>query len=172
MKNRKSKPESPVNINHTAYGSVTGKINKVQTNGEVWVTTSGNGNNPVLARFSQRITIGELTRALQYDQDVLLIFENNDPQKPVIVEILFSLLSEITKTPKISSEDCEEKVPVEEVIIDGKKKVIKAQEEISFQCGKASISLKSDGKIVLKGTHLISYSSGVNKIKGGKVKIN
>jgi hypothetical protein len=41
-----------------------------------------------------------------------------------------------------------------------------------FRCGKASITLTCDGKILLRGTYVSNRSSGVVRIKGGAVHIN
>ena len=37
---------------------------------------------------------------------------------------------------------------------------------------KASITLTSAGKILLRGAYILNRSSGVNRIKGGSVQIN
>jgi hypothetical protein len=49
---------------------------------------------------------------------------------------------------------------------------IAAGRELVIECGEAKISLRKDGRIEIRGTHLISRSSGPNKIKGGSVFIN
>jgi hypothetical protein len=49
---------------------------------------------------------------------------------------------------------------------------LEAQEEIVLKCGEGSITLRKDGKIIIKGTHLLSRASGPNRIKGGSVQIN
>ena len=41
-----------------------------------------------------------------------------------------------------------------------------------LRCGKASITLTREGKVLIKGAYLSSRSSGVNRIKGGSVQIN
>lgn len=50
--------------------------------------------------------------------------------------------------------------------------VLTAEREIVLQVGKASITLTQAGKIILRGTYVLSRSSGVNRIKGGSVEIN
>jgi hypothetical protein len=47
-----------------------------------------------------------------------------------------------------------------------------AEREIVLRVGDASITLTRAGKIILRGTYVLSRSSGVNKIKGGSVQIN
>jgi len=55
---------------------------------------------------------------------------------------------------------------------DGAVLTLRAVRRIELVCGKASIVLCADGKVVLKGANLISRSSGPNKIRGASVDIN
>lgn len=56
--------------------------------------------------------------------------------------------------------------------IDGEHIDLAAEKEITLRCGKASIALTADGKIVIKGAQLLSAASGVHRIRGGTVQIN
>jgi hypothetical protein len=49
---------------------------------------------------------------------------------------------------------------------------IVADSEISLRCGKASISMKSDGTVAIRGSNVISRASHTNRIRGGNVQIN
>ena len=49
---------------------------------------------------------------------------------------------------------------------------VQAGRELVIECGDAKISLRQDGRIEIRGTHLISRSSGPNKVKGASVFIN
>lgn len=44
--------------------------------------------------------------------------------------------------------------------------------ELVIECGKSKIAMRADGRIEIRGGHLVSRSSGPNKIKGGSVHIN
>lgn len=55
---------------------------------------------------------------------------------------------------------------------DGKSVVIEGEEEVTLRCGKASISLRRDGRVVVKGAYVETHASGTNRIKGGSVQIN
>jgi hypothetical protein len=57
-------------------------------------------------------------------------------------------------------------------VVDGKRVVIRGADEIVLECGEASITLRRNGRIVIKGTFLESYSKGLNRIKGVAVKID
>ena len=59
-----------------------------------------------------------------------------------------------------------------EARLDGKHLLIEAEDEIELRCGKGSITIRKDGKIVVKGTHILSRASGPHRIKGGNVSIN
>jgi hypothetical protein len=59
-----------------------------------------------------------------------------------------------------------------EADIDGRRVRIVAQDEIVLECGNASITLRRNGRIVIKGTYVETCSEGTNRIKGGQVRIN
>lgn len=61
---------------------------------------------------------------------------------------------------------------VRDIFVDGERILFEARKEIVLQCGKGSITLRADGKVVIKGTDLVSRSKGMNKIKGAAVRIN
>lgn len=105
------------------------------------------------------------TTALHNDdigKEIALLFENGDPSAPMIIGRLRHSKEHIVE---VESE-------THEVEVDGQRQVIEAKEEIVLKCGKASITLTRAGKIILRGTYLLSRSSGVNRIKGGSVQIN
>jgi uncharacterized protein (DUF2345 family) len=56
--------------------------------------------------------------------------------------------------------------------MDGNRVEVAAKKEIVLRCGEASLTLTSAGKVLLRGTYILSRSSGVNSIKGGSVQIN
>ncbi|MCS6326163.1 MAG: hypothetical protein H8K06_03605 [Nitrospira sp.] len=59
-----------------------------------------------------------------------------------------------------------------EMVIDGERLIIEGKEEIVLRCGSGSITLRKDGKIVIRGAHILSRSSGPHRIQGGSVSIN
>jgi len=149
-------------------GVRVGKIITVNEGGQTFVDFPGNTQGPVSARLTNSIKPGMLQKTVSADRDVLLVFENNDPGLPIIIDTLYSLVDEITESSTIALET---EIP-KDVLIDGKRVTFDAKEEIVLRCGKASVILSRDGKIVIKGTHLLSRSRGMNKIKGGAVHIN
>ena len=66
----------------------------------------------------------------------------------------------------------QEAAPAIEALVDGKRVVLEAQDEIVLRCGKASITLRRNGRIVIRGTYVETRAEGTNRIKGGSVQIN
>jgi hypothetical protein len=58
------------------------------------------------------------------------------------------------------------------VTADGRSVTLAAAECIVLECGGARLTLHRSGKIVIRGTHVVSHSSGVNRIRGGSVELN
>jgi len=89
---------------------------------------------------------------------VALMFVGGDPSQPLVI-------GRIQRLPQIAQ-------PLAVAHIDGERLEFSAEKEIVLRCGKASITLTREGKVIVRGTYLSSRSSGVNRIKGGSVQIN
>ena len=50
--------------------------------------------------------------------------------------------------------------------------VLEAKRQITFRCGKSSITLSPNGKIALRGEYILSDAEGLNRIVGGQVELN
>jgi hypothetical protein len=50
--------------------------------------------------------------------------------------------------------------------------VFTAERKLTLRCGKASMTLYPNGKIVLRGEYILSDATGVNRIAGGRVELN
>ena len=84
------------------------------------------------------------------------MFVDGDSRQPLIVGLIQEPVAPTS-------------VPVR---VDGERVVLTADREIVLQCGAASITLTRAGKILIRGTYLLSRSSGTHRIKGGSVEIN
>ncbi len=91
-----------------------------------------------------------------------------DPAATVATAVAHSVA-----TPAAPSHMDEQRdAPVIEADIDGRRVRIVAKDEIVLECGEASITLRRNGRIVIKGTYVETCSEGTNRIKGGQVRIN
>ena len=58
------------------------------------------------------------------------------------------------------------------VVADGRRVTVEAADELVLRCGEASLTLRADGKVVVRGTHILSHSTGPHRLKGGSFSIN
>ncbi len=50
--------------------------------------------------------------------------------------------------------------------------ILTAEKNLTLKCGDGSITIRNDGKILIKGKDLVSQAQCTNRIKGGAVSIN
>jgi hypothetical protein len=56
--------------------------------------------------------------------------------------------------------------------MDGRRLVLEGLDELVLRCGEASITLRRNGRIVIRGVEVETRAAGSNKIRGGSVQIN
>ncbi|MCP3143964.1 DUF6484 domain-containing protein [Pyxidicoccus xibeiensis] len=152
-------------------GSRGGQLAGLDASGAVLVDFPGNTTGPVRARLAVAVDAKTLQAAVAQKQKVVLLFENGDPRLPFVM----GLIQEPSPTPLLDSllnAPPEEARAPTEAHVDGKRVVIEGQDEIVLKCGEASITLRRNGKVIVKGTYLESRATGTHRIKGGSVEIN
>jgi hypothetical protein len=140
----------------------TGRIIAVTDEGSVTVTIGGS-QRPLRARLAIPASIDRIRRAIELRQQVLLLMEDGATDRVVIIGFIEETAS---PTPTTVSPT------VVEADVDGKRVRLVAQDEIVLECGNASITLRRNGRVVIKGTYVETHSDGTNRIKGGQVRIN
>jgi hypothetical protein len=86
--------------------------------------------------------------------EVALTFVGGDPARPII-------LDKIARPAAFSI-----------TTIHHRELVFEADRQITLRCGKSSLTLTRDGKIVISGKDLLSRASSVNRIRGGVIQLN
>jgi hypothetical protein len=142
-----------------------GRLSGPSPSGEILVEYGGSTR---VARSISSVGRKDLFDARNRGRDVLLIFEAGDADRPIIVGLMDNPLEYLVSMDLAPQGAAQPK----EVSLDGKRIVLEAEEEVVLKCGSGSITLRKDGKIIIKGTHLLSRSTGPNRIKGGSVNIN
>ena len=118
-----------------------------------------------LAEAPGEVLVARTTVALRradIGSTVVLLFERGDQRQPIIVGVIQQGRRDEAATA----------APLVSVQADDDRMVITAEREIVLRCGDASITLTRAGKVLIKGTYVLSRSSGYNKIKGAAVDIN
>ena len=107
------------------------------------------GNNPCPARSVVALSTQDV------GAELALQFEDGVPEKPLILG-------------RIVAPDA----TVPEVISDGDRVRVTAQERLELRCGKASIIMEADGHVTIRGSYLVNHATAANRIRGGSVNIN
>lgn len=169
MSNSKTKPSDPSDIVElpVELGPITsprsGRLVGHNEQGRLLVDFPGNAFGPLRARTTVVLAPAELERAVHEQCPVLLLFEEGDPGRPIVVGLL---RDEVPGAEPVAAP-----VPIE-VEADGRRVEVEAADELVLRCGQASIVLRRNGRIVIRGTYVETRSKGVNRIKGGSVLIN
>lgn len=149
-------------------GPQIGEIVGIDHEGRVMVEYPAYPHGRVLAQLTSTVRDRIIHQKPRILMKVLLVFENGRPECPIIIDTLHATSAE---TSDFQVLDVGVKHS-QEVTVDGKRVSFNAFEEIVLRCGKASITLTSEGRVIIRGTHVVSRSTGSNKIKGGSVQIN
>ena len=153
-------------VAHSLAGAVrVGRVIGCSLQGLPVVDYPGNTHGPLVARVAVACNVGAVTLPPR-DADVLLVFDSGDPAQPIVLGMLAAPdaapgTEGLPASPAVS-QSC-----VDSDIVD-----LEGRKQLTLRCGKSSISLFADGRIVLKGTRLVSRASETNKIKGAIVELN
>jgi hypothetical protein len=131
--------------NESIHGIAIGMIFGVDTDGNILVSRSLL-EPPLTAQCLCIITPADI------DRQCALMFENGNASHPIVIGLLHQ--------------------PVLTLNSIAEQHDIQATEKIELQCGKASLTLSADGKIEMRGTKIVTHSTGLNHIRGASVKLN
>ncbi|MGH9425696.1 MAG: DUF6484 domain-containing protein, partial [Terriglobia bacterium] len=115
------------------------------------------GGTAVVARSTVPLGVEDLGR------EIVLVFDSGDLSLPLILGLVRP--PEVVEAPPAASQTMD-------VRVDGERVTIEAEKEVVIKCGEASITLTRAGKILIRGTYVLSRSSGANRLKGASVEIN
>jgi hypothetical protein len=136
--------------------AIRGMLAGVSSNGEPLVDFYANPNGSAVPAAS---TIS--VQKSDAGREAILLFEDGDPGRPILIGLL--------QPPVSGGENISRHF---EVTADGKHLTVSAEQEIVLRCGEASITLTRAGKVLIRGTYVLSRSSGPNRIKGGSIHLN
>lgn len=143
------------------------------------VDFEGNELGPLTARSTIPLDPNTILAAIADERGVLLTFEDGKPHAPIITGLL-QPIGELDEAPEVwhdeevddPESESSESIGLTEARVDGKRVEIEAADEIVLRCGQASIVLRRNGRVVIRGTYVETRSRGVNRVKGSSVEIN
>jgi hypothetical protein len=117
------------------------------------------------ARLAVPLTRARLQAAIESRQGAVIVIDATGQA------IVIGLLEAV---PAAAPDPVPEKAPAQviEADVDGKRVRVVGQDEIVLECGNASITLRRNGRVIIKGTYVETDSAGTNRIKGAAVRIN
>jgi len=161
---------------------VIGTLANIDKQGQPLVNFSKNqANQPLKAMTTLAITRAHVGR------QVLLLLASVNLQSPVIMGMIHSPLQDMLENSgqsQIEEDETEKELrkdivqvqevdlKIDDVLIDGRKIVFEAEEQIVLKCGESSITLTKNGKISIRGKNVLSRATGTNQIKGSTFQVN
>jgi hypothetical protein len=136
-----------------------GRVTRWSTEEGILVDYVGNSRGQLAATSAIKLSGAELDALVTSGQTVLLTFEGDDPDRPV----LFGLTQPTPAAPRTASPHA---------VVDGRVVELRGDERIELRCGKASVVLTSQGKILINGAYISSTACGAHRIRGGSIEIN
>ncbi|HEV7915443.1 MAG TPA: DUF6484 domain-containing protein [Albitalea sp.] len=117
-----------------------------------------------LASLPGEIVAARTVVAMRRDMvgaSVVWIGEGGDARRPIILGVLQDSVPATGAGAQPLS-----------VQADDERVLISAEREVVLKCGDASITLTRAGRVLIRGTFVLSHASGCNRIKGAAVDIN
>lgn len=141
---------------------VVSRIAWLAADGVIGIDAQTPGSPPTTAR-----ALTNLADDLHVGAAVLVLFENADAALPIIIGMLDARPANLRQKAELPAA----RELVSHCVVDGSL-LLDARQEIVLRCGKSSITLRADGKIVLRGREIVSRAEESNRIKGSTVSIN
>jgi len=127
------------------------------------VDYEGNPHGPLPAQSTVALSSQQAKELIETACPMLVTFLEERSDSPVVVGVLQPVPTSETPSPDGSAFTAR---------VDGKRLRLEAKDEIELRCGEASITLRRNGRLVIRGAFVETRARGVNRIKGGSVQIN
>jgi len=140
---------------------LTGHLAGLDGEGRILFLPDGSAQAPIAVTIGTPEPDGVLIKAARVQRRALVTVVENG--RPVLVGLLRDRVEQ--HASDTSTGDLA-------VFADGETVNIQANRQIELRCGKASLLLRADGRVILSGTYVVSTSRGPNKIRGATVTLN
>ena len=153
MKTRTQEKPLAAEGSQEAVGARLGRLLAVDGTGQAWLDF-GDGARALPAALAVVATQAELEAVMANRTQVIVVADEAGTR-------VVGIVGKAAAAGKALQAD-----------LDGARVQLKADKEVVIACGKASITLRANGRVIIRGTQIESYSEGTNRIKGGQVRIN
>jgi hypothetical protein len=124
----------------------------------------------IAARLAVPVTRARLQEAINSRRGTVILIDSQASPCAIVLGLLEPIAPEAF--PAAPTDRPEEKPQVVEADVDGKRVRIVGHDEIVLECGSASITLRRNGRVIIRGAYVETDSTGTNRIKGAAVRIN
>ena len=131
-----------------------GRLHSLSPDGRVAVEVQG---DVLFAAIAAACSETELLEAIRAHRQVLLAYTDGAPAEPLILGIVRDRIETVGPTENVAREAVVE---------------IEAESALHLRVGEASIVLRADGRVEIRGLEIVSIAEGTNRILGGTVGIN
>lgn len=139
-------------------GARIGRIVSVTEGGIAHIDFPGNPHGAMAAKLALSAADADHLARAWKDTDVLILFANQDLSQPVVTGMVRDSLDD----PLYQISDWE----------GFRQLILRAQEELTLECGDSRIVLRRDGKVTIVGREILSRAQGRHRIRGASVDIN
>ncbi|HWN97486.1 MAG TPA: hypothetical protein VNT99_20815 [Methylomirabilota bacterium] len=155
---------SPSSAKSTDAGQIiTGHLQGIDDEGRILFAPEHGDGRAVPVAIGVCVSDGVLIPAARKHQRALVVRTTDSPVRLILIGLV---RERVTTTAK-------EAAPGQlEVTMDGETLRLTAEHEIELKCGNASLVLRRSGRVILKGTHVVTSSSGPVKVKGATIALN
>ena len=144
----------PMSAPPAVPGAVLGRVVGVE-DAALLVELAGRG--VLRARVAMPLTAVQAEAAVAEGAEAVLVFAAGE-ERPLVIGLVQTALAEAEGSTVAR--------------IDGKRVVLEGKEEVVLKCGEATLTLRANGKVVIRGAYVETRATGTNRIKGGSVQIN
>ena len=142
---------------------VSGHLTGLDDEGRLLFQPEGSDAAPMPIAIGIELSDGSLVKAARQLRRALVVRTTDAVPRWVLVGLV---------RDRVSTKAVTARPGTLEVGMDGETLKLTAERDIVLKCGEASITLRKDGKIEVKGTNVLSASRGPNRIKGASIALN
>jgi hypothetical protein len=143
--------------------ALTGHLEGIDAEGRLLFRPEGHAGPPVPVVIGMEVSDAVLVKAARLNRRAMVLVTADAEPRWVLTGLVKERVAIKAKDARPGRLELE---------VDGETVRLSAEHVIELRCGKSSLLLRRDGKIVLSGDYVVSASRGPNKIRGATISLN